>query len=156
MNEEQKRLVQASFEQVLPIGEKAAQLFYARLFELEPDLRRLFRSDLKAQGRALMGMLWVAVDGLDRLDEIVPAVQNLGRRHAGYGVQAAHYDIVGQALLDTLERGLGPAFTEDVRDAWAAAYGLLAGVMRDAAGGLTASEQTRIELAREAIGASAA
>ena len=88
---------------------------------------------MAAQGRALMGMLRVAVVGLDRLDELVPAVQDLGRRHAGYGVRDADYTTVGQALLDTLERGLGPALTEEVRDAWTAAYALLAGVMQDAA-----------------------
>ena len=133
MNQEQKRLVQASFAQVLPIAQAAAELFYARLFELDPGLRALFRGDMAAQGRALMGMLRVAVNGLDRLDQIVPAVQDLGRRHARYGVREAHYATVGQALLDTLERGLGPAFTDEVREAWVAAYSLLAGVMLDAA-----------------------
>ena len=132
MNGEQKRLVQASFAQVWPIAETAAELFYARLFELDPSLRVLFRGDMAAQGRALMGMLRVVVKGLDRLDQLIPAVEDLGRWHARYGVRDAHYAVVGQALLDTLERGLGPAFTDEVREAWAAAYWLLAGVMQDA------------------------
>jgi nitric oxide dioxygenase len=133
MNAEQKRLVQASFVRLWPMADTVAALFYTRLFELDPHLRRLFRGDMAAQGRALMVTLRVVVNSLDRLDELVPAVRDLGRRHAGYGVRAADYDTVGQALLDALERGLGPAFTDEVRDAWAAAYTLLARVMQDAA-----------------------
>ena len=126
-------LVQASFQRVLPIADEAAALFYARLFELDPSLRSLFRNDLKAQGRALMGMLRVAVAGLTRLDQIVPAVQALGRRHAAYGVTDAHYATVASALLWTLERGLGDAFTPETRAAWVAVYTLLAGTMQQAA-----------------------
>ena len=132
MNDEQKRLVRTSFAQVWPMADTAASLFYARLFELDPSLRVLFRGDMAAQGRALMGTLRTVVGGLDRLDQLLPAVQDLGRRHAGYGVRASHYATVGQALLDTLEKGLGPAFTAEVRDAWAAAYSLLARVMQEA------------------------
>jgi hemoglobin-like flavoprotein len=126
-------LVQASFQQVLPIADEAAALFYARLFELDPSLRALFRDDLAAQGRALMGMLRVAVAGLTRLDQIVPAVQALGRRHAAYGVTDAHYAAVAGALLWTLERGLGDTFTPETRSAWVAVYTLLATTMQRAA-----------------------
>ena len=86
-----------------------------------------------AQRKILMQTLTVVVKTLDRLDQLVPAVQALGRRHAGYGVREAHYGTVGEALLWTLEQGLGDAFTPDVRGAWADAYGTLASVMIDAA-----------------------
>jgi len=128
------RLVQDSFRtQVQPIADAAASLFYQRLFELDPSLRSLFKTDLAAQRRALMSMLAVAIQGLDHLDTLVPAVENLGRRHVGYGVKDRDYDTVGQALLEALQQGLGDAFTPELRDAWAEAYTLLAGVMRTAA-----------------------
>ncbi len=135
MTPEQIARIRTSFAGVVPIAEDAAALFYARLFELDPELRPLFRGDLKVQGRALMGMLRVVVDGLDRLDQLVPAVQALGRRHAGYGVRDEHYATVGAALLWTLEQGLGDAFTPETRSAWAIAYGVLATTMQQAAGG---------------------
>jgi hemoglobin-like flavoprotein len=133
MTPEQIVLVRDSFALVLPVAETAAALFYRRLFELDPALRPLFRGDMEAQGRALMGAIRVVVHSLDRLDDIVPAVQALGRRHAGYGVLPEHYDTVGTALLWTLEQGLGDAFTPAVREAWATAYGILAGTMQRAA-----------------------
>lgn len=133
MTPEQKALVQTSFAQVVPIKEAAADLFYSRLFEIDPSLRPLFKGDIKEQGAKLIAMIATAVNGLDRLEAIVPAVQALGRRHAGYGVTAAHYDTVAGALLWTLEKGLGPAFTDDVRGAWTACYTVLADTMKQAA-----------------------
>jgi hemoglobin-like flavoprotein len=129
----QKTLVQESFAAVVPIADDAAALFYRRLFELDPSLERMFRGDMTEQRRKLMQMLTAAVKGLDRLDQLVPVVEDLGRRHAGYGVADAHYDTVGAALLWTLEKGLGSAFTVEVKDAWIAVYGLLAGTMKNAA-----------------------
>jgi hemoglobin-like flavoprotein len=127
-------LIRTSWGLVEPIADLAATLFYDRLFEMDPAVRRLFRrTDMAAQRKNLMQTLTVVVKGIDRLDDLVPAVQALGRRHAGYGVRPGHYDIVGAALLWTLEQGLGAAFTPDVRDAWAEAYGTLATVMIDAA-----------------------
>ncbi len=133
MNPEQIALVQTSFAQVLPIADTAAALFYGLLFELDSSLKPLFRGDMQEQGRKLMTMLRVVVNGLHRLDQLVPAVQELGRRHARYGVQDAHYDTVGTALLATLQQGLGEAFTPDVAAAWATAYTLLAETMKAAA-----------------------
>jgi hemoglobin-like flavoprotein len=133
VTEEQITLVQSTFKQVVPIAEVAADLFYGRLFEIDPSLKPLFKSDLKDQGRKLMQMLSVAVNGLNNLDAIVPAVHDLGKRHVGYGVKADHYTTVGAALLWTLEQGLGDAFTPDVKDAWAAVYGVLAGAAIDGA-----------------------
>jgi hemoglobin-like flavoprotein len=130
-----KQLVQESWALVSPISEVAAGLFYGRLFELDPSLRPLFKGDITEQGRKLMQTLAVVVKGLDNLDGLVPAVEALGRRHGGYGVQDSHYDTVASALLWTLERGLGEAFTPEVRDAWVEAYTLLATVMKRAAAG---------------------
>jgi nitric oxide dioxygenase len=126
ITEHQKRLVQDSFKQVVPIAETAAELFYGRLFELDPSLQSLFRHDMKEQGRILMQTLSVVVNGLNRLDTIAPAIENLGKRHVQYGVQPQHYETVGAALLWTLAQGLGADFTPDVEAAWTAAYMLVA------------------------------
>lgn len=133
MTPEQVKLVQTSWEKVVPISDTAATLFYNRLFEVDPSLRPMFTSDIKEQGKKLMHMITVVVRGLDQLEKLVPAVQDLGRRHAGYHVQEKHYDTVGGALLWTLEKGLGEAFTPEVKTAWATAYGILATTMKDAA-----------------------
>ena len=132
MTPRQIALVQESFAAVAPIAETAAVLFYDRLFELDPSLRPLFSADMADQRRHLMDTLVVAVRGLDRLDALVPAVQALGRRHAGYGVRDEHYATVGAALLWTLEQGLGEQFTPEVRTAWATVYELLATTMKEA------------------------
>lgn len=125
--------VQRTFSLVVPIKEKAAELFYNRLFELDPSLKPMFKGDIKEQGKKLMSTLALVVSGLGSPASILPAVENLGRKHNGYGVQDRHYDTVGAALLWTLEQGLGKEFTADVKAAWTAAYTLLAGVMKDAA-----------------------
>jgi len=111
----------------------AADVFYTRLFELHPSLQRLFRTERREQGRKLMSMLAVAVNGLSRLDQILPVIEELGRRHAQYGVRDEHYATVAEALLWTLQKGLGEAFTDEVRTAWEAAYTLLASMMQRAA-----------------------
>ena len=133
MTPQQIDLVQASWKQMLPVTETAAQMFYGRLFFLDPSLRPLFVGDMRDQGRKVMTMMSFTVNGLGRLDELLPAVKALGRRHAAYGVRAEHYYTVGAAFLWTLEQGLGEAFTPAVREAWVAAYGVLANTMRDAA-----------------------
>lgn len=129
----QKDLVQGTFASIATIADDAAILFYQRLFELDPSLRPMFRGDLSEQRKKLMQMITAAVKGLDRLEQLVPVVQDLGRRHAGYGVRDSHYETVGAALLWTLEAGLGKAFTPEVKEAWAAVYGLLSTTMKDAA-----------------------
>lgn len=129
----EKELVQTTWEQVIPISDVAARLFYEKLFELDPGVRPLFTSDMEEQGRKLMQMITVAVQGLDHLDQTLPAVRGLGRRHADYGVQDEHYDTVGAALLWTLGQGLGDDLTPEVEEAWATTYGVLASVMKDAA-----------------------
>ena len=126
-------LVQSSFAKVIPIADTAAELFYARLFELDPSLRSMFRSDMKSQGKKLMDSLKMVVGNLRNLDRIVPGVQAMAVRHVSYGVQDHHYATVGTALLDTLQKGLGDAFTDDVREAWLGAYTILATTMKAAA-----------------------
>ena len=133
MNTHNIRLVQESFAKVAPIAETAAELFYHRLFELDGNLRHLFHSDIKQQGQRLMHMVGTAVHHLDDLDTLVPVARKLGARHKIYGVEPSHYHSVGEALLWTLEQGLGDDFTPEVADAWATTYGLLAGVMQEAA-----------------------
>jgi hemoglobin-like flavoprotein len=133
MTPKQISLVQNSWKQVLPNSEQAAALFYGRLFELAPSYRRLFTTDQKEQGRKLMQMISVAVNGLPKLDTIVPAVEDLGRRHLEYQVTEEMYDTVGAALLWTLGQGLGSDFTPDVEAAWTETYNTLADVMKSAA-----------------------
>lgn len=133
LTEDDIALVRAGFARVRPIEAAAADLFYARLFELAPNLRPMFPDDLAEQKRKLMAMLATAVGGLDRLDTIVPAVKALGARHAGYGVRPAHYQVVADALLWTLVHGLGDAFTPHARAAWIRTYRLLAATMQEGA-----------------------
>lgn len=129
MTPQQIDLVQSSFRKVVPIAGTAADLFYDRLFEIAPEVRPLFPQDLAEQKKKLISMLATAVTNLHKLETILPAVQDLGKRHKGYGVTSAHYAPVGAALLWTLEKGLGADFTPDVKTAWTEAYTALAGVM---------------------------
>jgi hemoglobin-like flavoprotein len=129
----QKQLVHNSFVKIAPIADDAAALFYRRLFQLDPRLKLMFRGDMSEQRKKLMQMITAAVKGLDHLEQLVPVLQDLGRRHAGYGVADAHYDIVGQALLWTLDKALGRDFTPELRHAWTTVYTLLATTMQDAA-----------------------
>ena len=126
-------LVQYTWRQVEPIAEQAAILFYNKLFELDPSLRSLFKTEMRDQGDKLMQVIGVAVNGLNNLEALIPVVQQLGERHAGYGVEAHHYDTVATALLWTLEQGLGEAFTDEVKQAWSAVYAVLADTMKNAA-----------------------
>lgn len=123
-------LVQASFAMLEPISGQVAEIFYIRLFRLDPSLKPLFKGDMRQQGRLLMKMIGTAVSNLHQLETIVPAVQALGKRHAGYGVQPAHYATFATALLATLQAGLGTAFTPETRAAWTTAYAILAEQMQ--------------------------
>jgi hemoglobin-like flavoprotein len=133
MTEDQKTLIRSSFAQIAPNAQAVAALFYERLFVLDPTLRPLFKGDMEEQGRKLMGMIGVAVANLDRLDAVVPAIQQLGARHAGYGVPNQSYDTVGAALAWTLAQGLGPAYTAEMAAAWSDCYATLAAVMQQGA-----------------------
>ena len=125
--------VQASFAKVTPIAEQAAALFYRRLFETAPETRALFSGDMEAQGRKLIGAIATVVDSLGAFEAVVPAVQDLARRHVAYGVRPEHYSAVGAALIWTLEQGLADDFTPAVGTAWTAAYGALSELMIAAA-----------------------
>jgi hemoglobin-like flavoprotein len=133
MKPEQILLVRSSFAKLGALGDHAAVLFYQRLFELDPSLKPLFRSDPAQQRVQLMAALRTVVGALDRLEHILPMLRDLGRRHAGYGVEPEHYATVGSALIWTLEQGLGPDFTAATRRAWMDAYSLLAWTMITAA-----------------------
>lgn len=126
-------LVQRSWSQVLPIAPQAAALFYGHLFRLDPSLQPLFKGDMAAQGQRLMQMIGAAVSMLGELGALLPVLQGLGRRHAGYGVQAAHYATVGAALLQTLAQGLDEDFSAEVEAAWTEVYGVIASTMTEAA-----------------------
>jgi len=142
MNARQKELVKTSFKLVAPYTHIAATLFYKRLFKFDPTFRHLFKGDMQEQSRKFGYVLNEIVKGLDNLETLAPVVENLGRRHAGYGVQDEHYETVGTALIWTLRQTLGPDFTPPVEDAWQAAYDFLADVMKNAAKELPLTAQT--------------
>ncbi|MCP5141669.1 MAG: hemin receptor [Gammaproteobacteria bacterium] len=130
MTPEQKALVRDSWARILPIQETAAKLFYDRLFEAYPEVKPYFKGDMTGQGRKLMAMLNTAVNGLDNLAPLIKPLQQSGARHAGYGVKDEDYDKVADAFLWTLEQGLGDACSDDVRDAWIAAFTIVADTMK--------------------------
>lgn len=130
MNAHQIALVQSSFEEVRPLSDQVAAVFYARLFEVDPVTQPLFKGDMVKHGRLLMTVLSAAVRGLSDLDALAPVLRNLGARHYSYGVQEEHYVTVGTTLLWTWQHTLGDKFTDEVRAAWTDAYGLIADVMQ--------------------------
>src|ERR1700754_912562 len=129
MTPEQITLVQDSFAKVAPISEQAAAIFYDRLFEVAPAVKAMFPSDMTEQRKKLMATLAVVVNGLSNLQAVLPAASALAKRHVSYGATPEHYPVVGGALLWTLEKGLGDAWTPDVAAAWPSAYGTLSGYM---------------------------
>ena len=129
-------LVQSSFKKVLPIADTAVEIFYEKLFTIDPSLKALFPKNeelMSMQRNKLRDMLAGAVNGLSNLDALIPILQGLGRKHIDYKVEKAHYDMVGLALLQALEAGLDDDFTPEVKDAWAEVYGVMASVMTEAA-----------------------
>jgi hemoglobin-like flavoprotein len=134
MSPEQKNLVKTTWAMVVPIADTAAGLFYDRLFAIDTSTRAMFTStNMAEQKKKLMQALAFVIGGLDKVEQLVPTIQTLGRNHVRYGVTDTHYDSVGAALLWTLEQGLKDAWTSDVKNAWIAAYTTVAGVMKDAA-----------------------
>ena len=129
MTPDQIKLVQESFAKVAPISETAAVLFYDRLFEIAPQVKAMFPADMTEQRKKLMATLAVVVNGLGNLESILPAASALATRHVSYGAKAEHYPVVGAALLWTLEKGLGDAWTPETSAAWTAAYATLSGFM---------------------------
>ncbi len=141
MTPEQIKAIQESFAKVTPISEQAAPLFYARLFEVDPALKPLFHGDMKEQGRKLMATLAVVVNNLNNLGAVLPAASALAKRHVAYGVKPAHYTPVGEALLWTLQQGLGASWTPELAAAWSAAYGVLSEYMIAEAYGRSAAAE---------------
>jgi nitric oxide dioxygenase len=129
MTPDQIKLVQDSFAKVAPISEAAAVLFYDRLFEIAPSVKALFPADMTEQRKKLMATLAVVVSGLSDLPSVLPAASALAKRHVDYGAKPEHYPVVGSALLWTLEKGLGDAWTPELAAAWTAAYATLSGYM---------------------------
>ncbi|MDJ0861759.1 MAG: globin family protein [Gammaproteobacteria bacterium] len=133
MDSRQKDLVKDSWEKLRPDVDRAAELFYTRLFEENPTLRELFRGELAEQGKRLMTMLGTAVGKLDQLEAVTPMLHELGRRHEAYGVRAEHYETFQDALMWTLQNVLGADFYPEVEDAWGAFYEILSRAMIDGA-----------------------
>ena len=133
MNRRQIQLVQRSFERARRIGAHVAATFYAELFAIDPALRPMFKGDAIVQGQKLMNTLRHVVENLDHPEKFLPAAHALAIRHLDYGVEARHYALVGTALMRTLKHELGGDFTPEARQAWDAAYQLLAETMINAA-----------------------
>jgi hemoglobin-like flavoprotein len=132
MNAQQIALVQTTFEKVEPIAQQTGELFYARLFEMDPTIRPLFKGDIKKQALMLMTVIGLAVRGLDRPQSIQEAVSSLGARHSSYGVGSADYNTFGAALIWALEQSMGNDFTPEVKEAWVEAFGVLSDAMKKA------------------------
>lgn len=130
MTPQQIELVQSSWEKIVPIASDATTIFYQRLFAIAPYLKPLFKGDVEEQGKKLATILTTVVRGLKQLDKLEMAVWQLGRRHIAYGVSMPDYQPVAEALLWTLEQGLGADFTVQTKEAWVGAYTLLASVMQ--------------------------
>ncbi len=140
MTDHNLSIVRSTWAKVLPIAEQAADLFYGRLFEIAPDVKPMFaETDMTAQKGKLLTALNLAVQNADNPDALIPLLEDMGRRHVGYGVKDEHYDAVGAALLWTLEQGLGADFTEEARAAWSGVYGLVSDTMRSAAAEVASS-----------------
>ncbi|MDW7691655.1 globin family protein [Flammeovirgaceae bacterium SG7u.111] len=132
MTESQIQLVKESWGKVVPIATQAGEMFYGRLFEAAPQVKPMFSSDTKAQAIKLTSMLTYVVNKLDKLDEILSEVQQLAVRHTKYGIEPAHYAVVGECLIWTLEQGLGDAWNDELKKAWVTAYTILSGAMIEA------------------------
>jgi hemoglobin-like flavoprotein len=130
MTPDQVKLIRESFAKVAPVSDRLAALFYQRLFEIAPEVKPLFKSDIEQQGRKFMATLTVAVSSLDHFENLKPALGALARQHAHLGVHKDYFSPLGESLIWALERGLGESFGESTRDAWQAAYALLADTMK--------------------------
>lgn len=135
MDARQIALVQASFEKVATLGVKAAELFYAELFAIDPSLQSMFSGDMKEQHKKLLSALALVVRALHTPEKILHAVEKLAVKHLDYGVEPVHYTYVGNALLRTLKKGLGAEYTPELSDAWTEAFRMLARIMKEAAYG---------------------
>lgn len=132
MNPDQIAVITRSFQEVVPVEDALAALFYGRLFTLEPSLRPMFGADMRTQGRKFREMLHLIVDSLHAHELLARDLQACGEQHRSYGVRAEHYAPVGAALLWALQQALNERYTPDVAQAWAALYHLIASAMQGA------------------------
>ena len=130
LSPQQIELVRSSFELILSEGDTAIVRFYERLFDTSPQLRELFSKDVGRQARMFLQSLKVIVNSLSSMERAAPVLNRLGNKHRGYGVMPEHYEVVGSVLIDTLQEVVGDEFTDDVREAWVAAYQLISTIMR--------------------------
>ncbi|HYE01168.1 MAG TPA: globin domain-containing protein [Alphaproteobacteria bacterium] len=130
MTPDQIALVESTFKRVAVDPEGAAALFYDKLFTLDPELRPLFKGDMREQGRKLMATLALAVSNIRRMETLVEPLKALGAKHRGYGVKPQHYQTVANALLATLATALGDDFTPEAKEAWTQTYLAVAGAMQ--------------------------
>ena len=129
MTNEQVTLIRNSWSLVVPMAEQAGLLFYEKLFTAAPGVRHMFKPDVGPQANKLIQMLGYVVSKLNKMEELLPEVKKLGERHNAYGAQPAHYDVVGQCLIATLQEGLGAHWTPEVEDAWLTAFTAIKNVM---------------------------
>ncbi len=127
--EDEISIVRENWAKASADPDAAAGIFYGKLFETAPGVKPLFSGDMKQQGRKLMQMISIAVNNMDRIEEIVPALVELGERHDDYGAETAHYPVVGEVLIDTLRTALGDEFTDEAEAAWSKTYSAIASVM---------------------------
>jgi hemoglobin-like flavoprotein len=139
LTREHIRLIRETAPAVLQLAGPMSQLFYGRLFELSPDLRPMFRGDIRAQGKKFTDMLGSLVEGIDHLDSAAQGLREMGQRHAGYGVKPEHYSVVGGAFLWTLSQTLESDFSPEVRQAWTALIEEIATAMQSQVRGTSAS-----------------
>lgn len=133
LSEQQKKLIQDSFNKANLLNEQASKTFYDKLFEYAPSLRHIFTSDIKIQGQKFMAMVKVIVDGLEEMDNLTAKLNALAENHIKYGVSVDDYTPMGNALIFTLKANLGDDFTAEVKKAWQQLYTGIADIMRQSA-----------------------
>jgi hemoglobin-like flavoprotein len=133
MTPRQIEIVRQSFNQIMPFKDQVIELFYCRLFELDPSIRLMFKSDMKEQRQKLTAALAMVIGRLETMESLLPVLRELGRRHKGYGVRNRQYDLVGEALLWTMEIGHSSTWTSELAEAWKCAYGQVAKAMIEGA-----------------------
>src|SRR5215469_8369258 len=133
LSKRKKQLVRDSFESMQAYGTSVVILFYGRLFEIAPETHALFKIDIREQSRKLGEMLGITIEALDRFEELLPVLGELGRRHVEYGVQPYQYEKLRSALLWALGQALGLEFNRETRAAWDQLLTLISTVMLDSA-----------------------
>lgn len=134
MTPEDIKIVRSSWRKLMGIDPAIlGDVFYTKLFTEQPALRKLFPADMTAQHKKLIDMLTSIVAGLENFEKMLPEIKLMAVRHIGYGVKTAHYDMVGKALLWTLEKGLQHDWNDKTKQAWTLCYQTLANVMISAA-----------------------